>query len=251
MLSIVLDCSAQLGDYRVLVDVSGNGYAHNTQIYFDDESWDPQNPPTYSWDACCDALMLLGNEYQPHIFTQVVEPPSSPNNHRLSINGLPLLFEQTDVPLGFLPGTLAQYTFSFKDLYTLPNGVGVELEDLSLNVTQDLILDSTYVTWGAISDPEERFVIHFYPSNVTTVIEEQPDEVQIFNLLDGVLVNGLGETEDYLIQLFDTQGRLLQSEQVRQTNVYRIEKPNGTYGTFIVEVTSPKKGVKAKMVTFY
>ena len=43
------------GDYAVTVDVSGNGFAHYTTIYFDDESWDPQNPPTFGWDACCDA----------------------------------------------------------------------------------------------------------------------------------------------------------------------------------------------------
>ena len=218
------------GDYRVVVLVEGNGFAHQTVVYFDDESWDPQNPPSYSWDACCDALLILGNANQPQVFTQVVEPPASPNNHRLSINGLPHVFEHTVVPLGFLPGTLAPYTFTFKQLYTLPQGMTVELEDLSLNVTQDLLADSTYDTWGAPSDDEERFALHFYPANVTGVsATERANNINI--TADLIRVDGLLD-EICELTLFDGLGRnVLTHSFVGELNLVRnqLKLENGLY----------------------
>lgn len=203
----VINVSGQTlyGDYRVLVNVSGNGFSHSTQIYFDDESWDPLNPPSYGWDPCCDALLILGNADQPQVFTEVVQPPEPSNNHRLSINGLPHLFEPTDVPLGFLPGTLAPYTFSFTHLYTLPQGVTVELEDLSLNVTQDLLLDSTYDTWGAPADDEARFMLHFYPSSVTGTAVVERDEAKITR--SGDLIEILATSPISKITVYDCSGR--------------------------------------------
>lgn len=142
------------------VEVEGNSFAHFTTVYFSD---DPQSALTYGFDPCCEAQFLLGNVDQPHVYTEVVAPPAPPNNTRLSINGLPLLFEPISVPLGFYPGTLAQYDFTFKELYRLPAGVTVELEDIAQEVTQDLLQDSVYSTWGAPSDDELRFLVHFNP----------------------------------------------------------------------------------------
>ena len=123
--------------------------------------------------------MIWANTNQPHVFTEVVDPPLPPNNHRLSVNGMPHISQHTEVPLGFLPGQLAPYVFTFKELYTLPQGMGVELEDLSLNVTQDLLVDSTYDTWGAPSDDEQRFTIHFYPETVTSINRSKEENVSI------------------------------------------------------------------------
>lgn len=217
---VVFSCSGQTpyGDYRVLVDVTGNGFSHNTQIYFDDESWDPQNPPSYSWDPCCDAQLILGATDRPHVFTEVVEPPAPSPNYRLALNGLPHLFEPTDVPLGFLPGTLAPYVFTFTDLHTLPQGVTVELEDLSLNVSQDLLVDSTYDTWGAPSDDEHRFILHFYPSSVTDV------EGRIWNETVAVDLSqtGMSITSGVPVQeilLFDMMGRQVFSKRILNKNI--------------------------------
>lgn len=229
----VINCFGQTpyGDYRVLVDVTGNGFSHNTQVYFDDESWDPQNPPSYSWDPCCDAQLILGASDRPHVFTQVVEPPAPAPNYRLSLNGLPHLFEQTDVPLGFLPGTLAQYTFSFTHLYTLPAGVSLELEDVSLNVTQDLLIDSSYVTWGAPSDDEERFILHFYPSNVTGINNEKVNRVVLRNIGSKIVANGPSGVSE--ATCFDMLGSLVS----KKTNV------EASYGDLSLEMQGQAAGI--------
>lgn len=222
------------GDYRVVVLVEGNGFAHQTVVYFDDESWDPQNPPSYSWDPCCDALLILGSSGQPQVFTQVVQPPAPLNNHRLSINGLPHVYEHTVVPLGFLPGTLAPYTFTVKELYTLPQGMTVELEDLSLNVTQDLLLDSTYDTWGAPNDDEERFALHFYPANVTGISSSQNSgNISVTTNL----IHAVGPRDEVSqLTLFDGLGRtVLTRSFVGELNLFRYQL-NLENGLYVIQV---------------
>lgn len=219
------------GDYQVVIEVEGNGYAHSTQVYFDDESWDPQNPPTYGWDACCDALLVLGNAFQPHVFTEVVAPPLPANNNRLSLNALPHLFEETEVPLGFLPGELAQFTFTFNELSSLPAGVTVELEDMAQSVTQDLLVDNTYTTWAATSDPEDRFILRFNPSSVTSTQQNQAQNLLITANRGHVLVSGVSDVNS--IYLFDVEGRLVASS----------EKESGGKEINELSLTSPSQGL--------
>ncbi|MBI1287202.1 MAG: hypothetical protein GC178_06440 [Flavobacteriales bacterium] len=181
-------CFAQYGDYSVRVEVEGNGFAHFTQVYFEDGLNPVQSEPTLGWDPCCDANLIIANQNQPHVYTEVVEPPEPPNNPKLSINGLPHITQQTDVPMGFHPGELASYDFTFKELYTLPAGMGVTLEDLAQNVSQDLLVDSTYSTWSAPSDDELRFIIHFYPQTVTGTSGLERTRPNLKVISDGALV---------------------------------------------------------------
>lgn len=231
---------AQYGDYSVRVDVAGNGYAHYTEVYFEDGP--PE--PTYGWDACCDALLVFGNAYQPHVFTKVVAPPQPANNERLSINGLPHLFEPTDVPMGFNPGLggLAQYTFTVKELYTLPLGVTVELEDLAQNYTQDLLLDSVYTTWSAPSDDENRFILHFNPSSVTEVPNEKDQNVQpdVRYAEEEVIIYGLGKLEaGSLVRLIDMYGRVVLEKAVVGDKLM-LDRANYAQGSYVVEFVSDK-----------
>lgn len=241
------------GDYAVKVDVVGNGFAHSSIVYFDDESWDPLLAPTYGWDPCCDALLVMGNANQPHIFTEVVAPPASPNNHRLTINGLPHLFEPTDVPLGFLPGTLAQYTFTFKELYTLPVGVTVELEDLAQNVTQDLILDSTYVTWGATSDNEARFILHFYPENVTGANgpNDPFSNIRIENYPGQTSILGLQSIPNPQIRLVDMLGTVVWSQRTVTDDVVWLDNSSLANGLYILEFISDQNTRKIFKINLY
>ncbi len=226
------------GDYRVVIDVEGNGFAHYATVYFDDESWDPQNPPTYGWDMCCDATLLLGNSNQPHVFTEVVAPPAPANTDRLAINGLPHVFEHTIVPMGFLPGTNAAYTFTFSELYTLPAGMTVELEDYSMNVTQDLLTDSTYDTWGATSDLEDRFAIHFYPFAVGVEEEVSVDNPEIKILNDEIQVFGLNKEMKTDFSVIDISGREVFRTNIEKQNEYILSVSGFPRGTYLVNLTS-------------
>lgn len=230
------------GDYSVRVEVEGNAFAHFTEVYFEDGLNPVQSEPTYGWDGCCDALLTMGNPWQPHVFTQVVSPGTPPaNNHRLSINGLPHVYEHTIVPLGFLPGELASYDFTFEELFRLPPGMTVELEDLSLNITQDLLLDSTYSTWGAVSDDEERFAIHFYPENITSIrMDEQPD-AHVWVGSEKVVVGNLSVKQYQNIALYDMLGRMVWEDEIKPgENEISISISGLHAGVYILDITSEK-----------
>ena len=250
---IISYAQAQIGDYEARVEVNGNGFAHYTTIYFDDESWDPQASPTYGWDACCDALLILGNPNQPQVFTEVVAPPEPTNNHRLSVNGLPHLFEETNVPLGFLPGTLAPYVFTFKNLYTLPQGTVVELEDLSLNVTQDLMADSTYDTWGAPSDDESRFIIRFFPSNVTgseDIVRNNHSE-QITNTAGIVEIHGASNNRVYDLQIYNLRGQAVLQKNLFGARSFSVNVNLLSSGLYVVSLADGEGFAIRRKVILY
>jgi len=234
------------GDYAVTIDLTGNGFAHTSVIYFDDESWDPLNPPTYGWDPCCDALALGVAFPQPMIFTGVVAPPEPVSGNRLSINGLPHVFEETEVPLGIRPEVLAQYTFAFKELYTLPIGMTVELEDLALNVTQNLLLDSVYVTWSAPSDDELRFIVRFNPSTITGTerFTDKYEKPQINSVGQQIIqFSNLDEEQIYELFLFDALGKEVLKKEIRRMNTYQLSVNNLESGLYIANLLD-EKGVR-------
>lgn len=202
---------AQLyGDYSVRIEVEGNGFAHYSTVYFSGDSW-----ATDGYDPCCEALMALGNSNQPHVYSQVIAQPI-PSSNRMSINAFPLLVGEKHVPLGFLPGTLAQYSFTFKQLWTVPAGITVALEDVTLGVTQDLLSDSTYETWGAPSDAPDRFILHFNPQ--VTGIEEEQHAVSQRNVswnADAFFITfNLSGAESRIVSIFDLSGRRLASSKL-------------------------------------
>jgi hypothetical protein len=231
------------GDYSVRVEVEGNGFAHFTEIYFEDGLNPPQGEPTYGWDGCCDALLTIGNPNQPHVFTKVVVPGTPPvNNHRMSINGLPHLYETTIVPLGFLPGTLAQYSFTFEELWRLPAGVTVEFQDLTQNVTQDLLLDSTYTTWGAVSDDEDRFELHFSPENVTSVESETTNQPKVWIDSENIFLGGLDSNLPHEIRMYDVLGKvLLEKSMVSGETKTLLSRKAAPRGIYILEIVSGKE----------
>ncbi len=244
LLSISANSQTLLGDYRLHIDVVGNGGGHNSVIYFDDypASWDSTLLATYGWDGCCDANSFGVSAGYPEIYTQVVEPPAPPVNHKISKNALPHLTEPIDVPLGFIPPDLAQYTFTFSQLYSLPVGVGVELEDLSLNVIQDLMVDSVYSTWGAESDDEERFIVHFYPSTIIGTSEAFVEE-KIRAYREGELLKVVGTEETALkqVRVYDLQGKLLVENKIeRGTGGFKIDLTGIRTSVLILSVESER-----------
>jgi len=225
------------GEYRIWVEVEGDGAAHITQIWFDDEStWgDPNFPPTYSWDACCDSEMLFGNSNNPHVYTEVLAAPVPPNNHRLSTNGLPLLFEYTPIPMGFYVGNnLAQYTFTFSQLYTLPSNVTVELEDLSLNVSQDLLSDSVYTTWGASNDDEGRFIIHINPlvTDVEAYLNTE-DQIRV-SISDNEINLDSDQRGIVSVRLVNSKGQLVFAKNLQPTEMFKIPIQHLPIGVYLI-----------------
>ena len=154
---------AQWGDYSVniIVEHPISGHQHDVNVIFADDLFG--NTPTNAWDICCDSYALAPAFGQPMVYTSITEAPFPPGVNEVEWNTRPLLTSDWSVPLGFYTGagSSGDYILTFDWIYTIPGNIGVELEDLQLSVTQDLLTDTTYDFSGTSSDSEARFMLHF------------------------------------------------------------------------------------------
>lgn len=228
--------SQPLGDYSIRVEVAGNGFANVTRVYFED---DPLVNATYGFDICCEASLVIGNTNQPHLFTEVVSAPYPPGENRLSINAFPHLYEPLDIPLGFLPGQLAAYTFVFKELYRFPPGTQITLEDIPQQTTQDLLLDSVYNTWGAPADDPSRFIIHINPPVVIGVDAEDRKPGFSGNVMDGMFqLIDLDLYDTYKVHIFSVTGELIAQKSTTGNPNFQFSLQYLRSGYYICKVES-------------
>jgi PKD repeat protein len=161
--SINFSSIAQYGDYSVniIVEHPSSGDQHDVNVIFADDFFG--NTPTNAWDICCDSYALPPAFGQPMVYTSITEAPFPSGTNEVEWNTRPLLTSNWSVPLGFYTGagSSGDYILTFDWIYTIPGNIGVELEDLQLGVTQDLLTDTTYNFSGTSSDSEARFMLHF------------------------------------------------------------------------------------------
>ena len=159
--SIVKSSAQPYGDYsiQIVVDNSSQTFSHFSNIVFANEFFG--QTPTIAFDNCCDAYALPPSSGQPMIYTTIT--PTPPGTNEFQFNTRPPLTANWSVPLGFDAGNgvTDDFTFTVEWLYTVPGNIGVELEDLQLGTTQDLVADNTYEFSGSHTDPEARFMVHF------------------------------------------------------------------------------------------
>lgn len=228
-------------DYQLRIEVEGNGFAHYCVVLFDGSGW-----ATDGYDPCCEALTILGASGQPHVYTEVIGPPEPASSNMLTINGLPLVTQPIDVPLGFIPGALGEFTFRFKQLSTFPTNLEVTLEDNSLMVSQNLLMDSIYVTWGAPSDEEARFVVHIGPGNVTSA--------QTNNSNEGIRVRGtqveVMSSQEAVVEIVDLLGRPVNSKTLRGPCLFDWKQGFGVEaeGVYFIRVNLERKSIVHKFL---
>ena len=195
----------QYGDYEIYFVVTGNGFAHNTMIYFNDAAvWDPNSVITAGWDECCEAMMILGNTNQPHIYTSVVAGNLlPPGENRLQINGLPLLTGPYDVPMGMYVGTSGTYIIEATRHWTFDDAVGIILEDTQMEFMQNLNVDSSYSFTSSLKDNMDRFIVHF--DLATGINGPSADNIRIVPGRDNLMVSGA--VAGAVVEVYDVSGR--------------------------------------------
>jgi PKD repeat protein len=162
LLGFVPTSIAQFGDYSVniRVDNFAQGVGHDSYIIFADNLG---GTTSVGWDQCCDAYALPPALGQPMIYTEITDAPFPSGGNEIQYNSRPPLTADWTVPLGFYTGagSIGTYTLEFNWLNTIPGNIGIELEDILLSTTQDLLVTNTYTYSGTHSDSEARFLIHF------------------------------------------------------------------------------------------
>ena len=155
-------------DYKLDVEVSSNGLADITYLFYSDlnsTQFDPQS----------DCIKRHSDAGKITLYTKM-------NNDDLSLNGLHLNDLGQSIPMGIIVPTQGSYTYNFDGMATFPANTDIYVEDILLGVYHNVV-DGPY-TFDA--DPAqngtERFMIHFVlPANFN-LIEPSCEDDQAYLL---------------------------------------------------------------------
>jgi hypothetical protein len=162
----------------------------------------------------------------------------------LSINGMPALGTDYDIPLNFKASVQAQYGLSFEGINDLAN-TNVYIEDLFTGNTQDLRQNPIYTFDAVPGDPQARFVIHFTNSafGIGEVSMEEASLI-IRNYGNSFEVVTLDNSTISRINVYNVMGSKVYSTD---KNVNSRITPSAA-GVYIVEVYTEKGVSKDKVV---
>lgn len=141
----------KMPEMMLKMEVSGNGFKDITVINFNASA-------TTNFDVLYDANKLESALGQPTLASLLT------GGEMLSVNALPSMQHQTDVPLFFKSGQNGNFSFSY-DLSLLDPTVMVALEDKkTAGAWIDLRSTPTYTFAASTTDNRHRFVLHFSPA---------------------------------------------------------------------------------------
>lgn len=167
----------QAFDSRLILEVSGNGYADRTIVAFGDDF-------THGYDREFDGKKMQSKGGVMTLYTQ-----TNSAYQRQATNALPNDRSVKVVPVGFAPGANGTFTFNATDLGTFASGTLIYLEDKKTGTLQNLMLSPEYTFAGGLGDAEDRFLLHFVPGIEWSTLSAS------CNGNDGALVLDLGSSE--------------------------------------------------------
>ncbi len=222
-------------DQLLTIDVEGNGFRDKTSIYFTSNNTD-------GWDSQYDARKLPSNSFQPILFTTI-------ESEKISINGLPTLSGYKAVPMGIIPGTSGQYTFTASDLNTFSLNTTIFLQDLKTGAWHDLVQNPAYTFDAEESDDENRFIIHFNPQ-LTDINEGNISSVNFYASNRNFVISYTGIKENNATAtLYNLQGQqvLPLYSLDNSTNKYELNTIGLSEGIYIAYVFADGKTYTAKV----
>jgi hypothetical protein len=202
---------------------SVNTYSDKISIHFDAAA-------TTGYDPGYDAYKLQGLHEAPQLYSKIGET-------KVSCNTLPFTDKNMVIPMGFSCGLPGQYTLRADSLGTFQNNIGISLEDLKLNTTEDLRINREYTFTYDTLDTPDRFLLHFY--NPSFGLDELKNEnpVQIYSFGSSVYIRSTGGT--FLtgdVFIYDIIGREIYRGQIDGNTLNRITPRinEGYYGVKVV-----------------
>jgi hypothetical protein len=189
------------------------------------------NNATAGFDFYYDSRFLPG--YAPLFY-------SVANGERLSTNTLPVLTETTSIPFGFEKNDADE--FEIELLQGIPD-TELMLSDLKLGTEHNLSKSTVYSFTSVDGDDPNRFVLHF--GAVGT--HDQLPEMQPFTFITNDQLVVKSADAKALLQIYDMQGRLLQSHQLSTEGMHNLPL-NLPSGIYIVRLISHSKSTSVKLV---
>lgn len=201
--------TANLQLLKLTILAADGGSGKETIIRFDPMS-------TTAFDKEYDGSYLQG--YGPVFY-------SNAGDLQLSVNTLPSLTNNTEIPLTFVRNQATDFELLAEGLETIP--ADVYLNDMKTGTSQNLRLNPVYSFNSSDSDSPDRFKLTFGAVGIGE--SENQNSLQAYVYGNRVYVtNTLGKA---MMQLFDLQGRLVLSSQLNGNGIQSqaLNFPDGVY----------------------
>ncbi|MFZ4708079.1 MAG: T9SS type A sorting domain-containing protein, partial [Bacteroidales bacterium] len=156
--------------------------------------------------------------YAPEFYTMV-------GDTKLDVNSLPVIDNSTSIPIHFIKNEGSNFSINAKEISNL--AATVYLLDNKTNIDHNLTENPIYLFTSETGDASDRFVLHFGAVGIDE--PENQNSLQAYVYSNRVYVtNTLGKAS---MQLFDLQGRLVQSSQLNGEGLQSqaLNMPAGVY----------------------
>ncbi len=212
-----------------------NGSTDQVSVYFNQAT-------SVGYNENEDAQKLTGSDGAPQLYTTA-------EGTNLTIQGLPILEEQGTqiVPMGFtctLPGS---YTLTATDIESFSDGVGVSLQDLKTNTTQDLRTNPVYNFDYVTSDSPDHFLLIFSELNTGTNDHHSIANLNIYSYNGSIYVGQLSNWNNGgTIIVYDIMGKEIFKSALENTSLNKFSV-NVSEGYYIVKVITRDQTINRKV----
>ena len=218
------------------LQVSNGINSDETLIYTNDNA-------ANGYDAYDSQKMTNGNTAIPEIYSLV-------GNNELVINGMNSYTLDSEIPLGFRPGKVADFSLKATELLNIGSDVRVMLKDSKLKSEVNITDGSSYTfsTTDTLATTN-RFSIIFRTAGVATDINKTNNQSMVVykNANNQIMVNYNGTlNNENTIAVYNALGQKVVNKQITDSST-AISIPNGM-GVYMVTVNAGGKIATSKIV---
>ena len=217
-------------DNLLHLKVLGTNYNDETQVFFEEST-------TSDFDYQFDAMKLFGKVEAPQLFSGLLDETI------YSVNGLPEVSEDLQIPLGFICGEDELYTIEVSYGNELGGDVEIYLEDKQASQFQDMKQNNEYSFSSSLLDEVDRFIIHF--SNPLSIDEQEFDNLFKLNVNGNLLTLDYSGSENAYARITDLTGRCLSEKELITGNNQFIL--NGSTAWYLVHIQSGNQNFAKKI----
>ncbi|HEY9114113.1 MAG TPA: GEVED domain-containing protein [Bacteroidales bacterium] len=180
-----------------------------------DEVWFAFNEAsTNSYDLGWDVFKFFGDYDAPQLYA--VEADEA-----LSIDALPVLYEERIVSLNFKAGADGDHMLKLKEFENFES-TELWLEDLETETLHELTFNPEYVFYADINQAPERFLLHFNPQ-ATGIIQTMENNYSIYSWKNSVYIKNPDLASNTTIEIVDMYGRLVYQGKLHPVSLNKID----------------------------
>jgi hypothetical protein len=182
--------------------------------------------------------MFSMNTSVPQIYTII------DNNFKSCSNSLPYFTDGMTVPVGFIAPAEGSYTISVNGVSNFSSLTGLVLEDLTLNVSQNLLTNPTYTFTSTGKEDAGRFLLHF--AGTIGIDSKDNSPINIFSNEKTVSITCAAGFKNATVTISNLLGQQILTRKLSDQKLNQVEV-NALKGYYIVKVQDASSVKTAKV----